>query len=720
MPAPRPTRLLALLVALGASAAAAQGRPPKVDLKRPLIIASQGSFFVGGDTKILNGPDTRHARGHQPDVRPVSRRRPTPTVSADRDGARLLSEQQDVGDNTRRPDGLGRVFRQARAAVYLADQVSRGRSGFDASVFNAVKAGSQPPSQLPNILYASREVAWTVFRFGPTYGTAFPDGQFPVEAADELYKQMIPDLNALLPTPNPTWTNMASLATRLKGAILMGHSESGFFPERAALIDPSGIRGMISIEQPCPADLNEREIGALAKIPTLMVFGDHLGDVRAGPRTGRRASTAARLCEARRGRGRRRADDAPAGAGHPRQQPHADAGSQQPAGSRPDRRLDRRPRRAQGQALIPGDNYRHRAHAGAAAVADAGPARRAGDHPGHRGCVFVVRLGADRRPAPAADRADRSQPARVAAAAAGPERSEPARAGDARHAGHRDPLSAVGLGGAVRAHPPRSGRRAGAPGSGGRGRPGAGAAPVSGQRRAAVLGRVGSHLRARRRGPGSAGARAGAAVAAGAAGGHQLHRGASAGAEQRARGRGRAADPGDLRPGRAPGLLVPGRHAGGHRRHRPAADRLESAALRRAVGAVGGAPGPGAHAHHHARVHAARAGARAARRVRPAADGGGHHARAGGEADAGGLADARRAARDRRGGADGPRQRARAVAGAAPVNPRGAGAGRGRGLVRVERRAPARSRGGLPAQRRRDRASMPPSASRCTVCCRRR
>ena len=33
---------------------------------------------------------------------------------------------------------------------------------------------------------------------------------------------------------------MAALAVKLKGAILMGHSESGFFPEQAALIDPKG------------------------------------------------------------------------------------------------------------------------------------------------------------------------------------------------------------------------------------------------------------------------------------------------------------------------------------------------------------------------------------------------------------------------------------------------------------------------------------------------
>jgi hypothetical protein len=75
---------------------------------------------------------------------------------------------------------------------------------------------------------------------------------------------------------------MAALAIRLKGAILMGHSESGFFPQQAALLDPAGIRGMISIEMPCP-DLSAQQIATLATIPTLVMFGDHLADVQGGP-----------------------------------------------------------------------------------------------------------------------------------------------------------------------------------------------------------------------------------------------------------------------------------------------------------------------------------------------------------------------------------------------------------------------------------------------------
>jgi len=93
---------------------------------------------------------------------------------------------------------------------------------------------------------------------------------------------MIPDLNAVLPSPNPTWKNMAALAAQLRGAVLMGQSESGFYPEEAAMIDPSGVRGIISIEMGCTTDLKPDKLAGLAKIPILVIFGDHLGDVK-GP-----------------------------------------------------------------------------------------------------------------------------------------------------------------------------------------------------------------------------------------------------------------------------------------------------------------------------------------------------------------------------------------------------------------------------------------------------
>src|SRR5689334_16918315 len=253
----------------------------------PLTIASQGSFFVGGEKKAAP-PSTIAGTATSPgDITvnqmyvqyqiPPHAEKHAPVVMVH--GCCLSAKTWETTPDGRM--GWNEYFLRKGRSVYLADQVSRGRSGFDSSVITAVRSGAAPPSALPSIIAASHQVAWTVFRFGPSYPKAFDDEQFPVAAADELYKQMIPDLNALLPNPNPTWTNMAALAKQVKGAVLMGHSESGFFPQQAALIDPSGVRGLISIEMPC-AEFTPEQMKILARIPTLVMFGDHLSDVAPG------------------------------------------------------------------------------------------------------------------------------------------------------------------------------------------------------------------------------------------------------------------------------------------------------------------------------------------------------------------------------------------------------------------------------------------------------
>ncbi len=270
-------RTIYLPAALAAIALTAAGDEPK----KPLVLKDQGSFFVGGETKKVNSTPPGEITVNQMYVQyqvPVSGEQHVPVVMVH--GCCLSSKTWETTPDGRM--GWSEYFVRKNRPVYLADQVSRARSGFDGSIINAVKSGSVPPSQLPNVLTASHQTAWSVFRFGPTFNTPFPDGQFPIEAVDELYKQMIPDLNSTLPNPNPTWTNMAALAVKLRGAVLVGHSESGFFPEQAALIDPSGVKGIVSIEMPCPV-MTPPQVATLAKISILVMFGDHLGDVQGGP-----------------------------------------------------------------------------------------------------------------------------------------------------------------------------------------------------------------------------------------------------------------------------------------------------------------------------------------------------------------------------------------------------------------------------------------------------
>jgi pimeloyl-ACP methyl ester carboxylesterase len=277
-------RMLSLMSVFATLAALSACGSTPTGSDQTLVLGSQGSFFVGGELKAVAPPPGANGASRAGDItvnqmyvqyqRPPGPQRHLPVVMVH--GCCLSSKTWETTPDGRM--GWNEYFVRKERPVYLADQVSRARSGFDPSTIAAVKAGAAPPSALPNIISATHQLSWTLFRFGPSYPQAYPDEQFPVEAADELYKQMIPDLNALLPTPNPTWTNMAALARQLKGAVLMGHSESGFFPQQAALIDPTDIRGLITIEAPCPEDLTAAQISSLAKIPTLVMFGDHLDD----------------------------------------------------------------------------------------------------------------------------------------------------------------------------------------------------------------------------------------------------------------------------------------------------------------------------------------------------------------------------------------------------------------------------------------------------------
>jgi pimeloyl-ACP methyl ester carboxylesterase len=253
----------------------------------PLIIKEQGSFFVGGEHRTISEPagvvpaQTGEITVNQMYVQyqiPLQGARHIPVVFVH--GCCLSSKTWETTPDGRM--GWSEYFVRKNRSVYLADQVSRARSGFDPSAFIAVHDGTLANAQMPGILDATHQFAWTVFRFGPKYGQGFADEQFPLASVEELYKQMIPDLNSTLPASlNPTLTQMAALGVKLHGAIMIGHSESGFFPEQAALVDPTGIRGLVTIEMRCDTGLTAMQLAILAKIPTLIMFGDHLGDVQA-------------------------------------------------------------------------------------------------------------------------------------------------------------------------------------------------------------------------------------------------------------------------------------------------------------------------------------------------------------------------------------------------------------------------------------------------------
>jgi hypothetical protein len=263
----------------------------------PLVLQQQGSFFVGGRSihvdysgwdeladwfngAFQNGDvmiDQMYVQFQKPAE--ISH---TPIVFMH--GCCLSSKTWETTPDGRM--GWYEYFTRKGFPTYLAEQTGRARSGFNGAAFNEVRAGKMAPGEQPRVLLGTAEFAWLIFRFGPKMGVAWPDEQFPMDKVNELYKQVIPDMiktqvpslaaefmNPL--TKNPTIENFASLAQELDGAILVGHSQSAGYPTQAALKGKSGIRGMIQLETGCFANLSDDQVKTLAKIPLLIVVGDH-------------------------------------------------------------------------------------------------------------------------------------------------------------------------------------------------------------------------------------------------------------------------------------------------------------------------------------------------------------------------------------------------------------------------------------------------------------
>lgn len=249
----------------------------------PLVLKARGSFYVGGEP-VEQSDIELGGRGAAdritvnqmyveymvPDGQPK-----LPVVMIH--GAGLSGKSYDTTPDGRM--GWFEYFVRQAHPVYVVDQVGRARSGFNQAPLNRAGAGEGSRENFPKPWrFGDRNGVWTNFRFGPRFGETFPELQFPTEAIGELAKQAIPDLTALVPTPNPTLKALSDLAADLDGAVLVSHSQSGHFPLEAVLINPAGIRAIVAVEPGrCQSKIyTDDQIAKLAKVPTVIIFGDYL------------------------------------------------------------------------------------------------------------------------------------------------------------------------------------------------------------------------------------------------------------------------------------------------------------------------------------------------------------------------------------------------------------------------------------------------------------
>ena len=258
------------------------------DVKGPIVLEKFGSFFVGGKDVAVPYRSGRFISPtyEQPDVLkvdqmyvqymiPMQRRHRYPVVLAH--GAWHTGKTWEETPDGR--EGWVNYFARQGFSTYWVDKTWRARSAFNAQTINAVARGDADVSTLPNIYVTGRQ-GWAAFRFGPSFGVANPGVQFPLEAVDEYFKQLVPDFSEWLrgsPVAQtyPAMTAAAeALLTKIGPAVYIGHSQGG--AEIPVIVrdrpDPALFAGVISVEGgACPP---VEDAPLYKEIPFLYVTGD--------------------------------------------------------------------------------------------------------------------------------------------------------------------------------------------------------------------------------------------------------------------------------------------------------------------------------------------------------------------------------------------------------------------------------------------------------------
>ncbi|AOB30910.1 lysophospholipase [Bordetella sp. H567] len=250
----------------------------------PLRIADMGSFFVGGriiDTQYPGSfPAGRVPNGKiAVDQMYVSyvipeHAKKTPIVLVP--GGGLTGAEYETTPDGR--EGWATYFARKGYPVYVVDTPGRGRAGFDATSIVEAKE-KKDAGVLPSGLFtATGEFAWTNFRFGPQFGTPFPDTQFPVAAIDAFAAQGVPNSEATLTGGGPKTAPiaLAALLDRIGPSIVLVHSLSGPYADALVGLRPKRVRAVVNIEGAQYIVPTDAQIAAYKGIPDLELFGDHL------------------------------------------------------------------------------------------------------------------------------------------------------------------------------------------------------------------------------------------------------------------------------------------------------------------------------------------------------------------------------------------------------------------------------------------------------------
>jgi hypothetical protein len=181
-------------------------------------------------------------------------------------------------------EGWLTTFLREGFATYGVDRVNTGRAGADVCKINAVKLGRAPRGDLPPITRYSFESAWVNFRWGPKFGEAYPDAQFPIDFAASYYPQTVSTYRDA--SEEKSAAALAALIDKIDTPVILETWSSAGLIGYLAIDRPHRVKGILAVESALwsftrlPAD----QLPILARIPIFIVIGDHAPELARGSR----------------------------------------------------------------------------------------------------------------------------------------------------------------------------------------------------------------------------------------------------------------------------------------------------------------------------------------------------------------------------------------------------------------------------------------------------
>lgn len=173
-------------------------------------------------------------------------------------------------------EGWATWFARQGHPVYVVDHVGRARSGWDATRVNRARLeGNTELIPEPGFVRFTAESAFVRFRFGPAPDQWHPGSKFPRAGFNAYLAQLVPNSEIMLENPHETVNALLALLRSTGPAVLMVHSQSGFYGAMTAIAAPELVRALINVEGMASVTLSDEQVSGLVPVPMLVVAGDY-------------------------------------------------------------------------------------------------------------------------------------------------------------------------------------------------------------------------------------------------------------------------------------------------------------------------------------------------------------------------------------------------------------------------------------------------------------